>query len=182
MPSVSLQKLILKGCGGCLKDLDEIVHINSNSSGVYFTQYQSAVFMFLNIKVLSMDEVQIVQYYGFAIPAINPLSAFIKGIIICLSTTKEDIGSGILLLFTDSSEHLKQLEPSIYPINVTVQDTIMYNNTANISKPFCLSYLKESNTGPLPIVHGSGITVYYTQQQFTVNLLVNGLFMQTVGP
>ena len=163
--SLTLQRLILKGCGG---HLDATVPINSTSSGVYFTQYQSAVFMLLNINILSIDEVQIAQYYGFAILAINPLNAFIKCIEVCLSKTKEDIGSGILLLFTDSSRHLEQMEPS----NITIQEARMYNNTAIISIPCCLSYLKGDNKGPLPIVHGSGLTVYYTQQQFTVNLLV----------
>ena len=72
---LTLQRLVFKGCGGYLKGLDVMKLINSTDSPITFSQNQSAVLLFLHINVLLINEVNITNYYGFAMFAINPSNA-----------------------------------------------------------------------------------------------------------
>ena len=75
---LTLQKLVLRGCGGNLKGLDVMNLINSTDSPLTFSQHQSAVLLFLHINTLLINEVNITYYYGFAVFAINPSNASIN--------------------------------------------------------------------------------------------------------
>ena len=76
--NLTLQRLILGGCGGYLKGLDVMKLINSTDSPLPFSQHHSAVLLFLHINTLLINEVNITYYYGFAVFAINPSNASIK--------------------------------------------------------------------------------------------------------
>ena len=75
---LTLQKLVLRGCGGNLKGLDVMNLINSTDSPLKFSQHQSAVLLFLHINTLLINEVTITYYYGFAVFAINPSNTSIN--------------------------------------------------------------------------------------------------------
>ena len=75
---LTLQRLVLRGCGGYLKGLDVMKLINSTDSPITFSRNHSAVLLFLYINTLLINEVNITYYYGFAVFAINPSNASIN--------------------------------------------------------------------------------------------------------
>ena len=98
--SLFLQSLIIIGCGGFLKNSTIVNIINSTDSPVYFTQHQSAVLLFLHINTLMIEDVQITDYYGFAVLAINPVNTTFNQV--CINGSQQSnihfsLGSGILL-------------------------------------------------------------------------------------
>ena len=70
--NLTLKRILFRGCGGYLKKLDVMKLINSTDSPVHFSQNQSAVLLFLHINTILISEVNIINYYGFAMFAINP--------------------------------------------------------------------------------------------------------------
>ena len=64
--NLTLQRLVLKGCCGYLILLNAIKLINFT----LLTQYHLAVTLFLHIKKLIIEEVNITRYYSFAMFAI----------------------------------------------------------------------------------------------------------------
>ena len=76
--NLTLQRLVLRGCGGYLKGLDVMNLINSTDSPLTFSRNHSAVLLFLHINTLLINEVTITYYYGFAVFAINPTNASIN--------------------------------------------------------------------------------------------------------
>ena len=130
--SLTLMRLVFTGCGEQLKRLAAIESINSSGSPMHFSQYHSAVLVFIHINTLLIDEVNITNYYGFAILAINPRNALINYCNITKlshSYGKKDFGSGVFLLFTDiitssGNCNVKQSQ-------VTISNSTFRNNFPN---------------------------------------------------
>ncbi|XP_019848945.1 PREDICTED: uncharacterized protein LOC109580349 [Amphimedon queenslandica] len=106
--SLTLQRLVFRGCGSFLKNSTIIDVINSTEYPFHFTQYQSAVLLFPYINILLIENVTITYYYGFAILAINPVNATMNSLTISVSrkfvnhiiSENTYIGTGALLYFT----------------------------------------------------------------------------------
>ena len=170
--NLTLIRLVFTGCGEELKRLTAIESINSSVSPMHFSQYHSAVLVFLHINTLLVDEVNITNYYGFAILAINPKNSLINNCNITLSyggkvdAYQKDFGSGLFLLFTDV--------PSSGSCNVTIQDSIFINNFEyyqSKTESICDSYQKH-NQKHLPIFNAAGLSVFHLQKTFTVYVQV----------
>ena len=176
--NLTLIRLVFTGCGEELKRLAAIESINSSASPMHFSQYHSAVLVFLHINTLFIDEVNITNYYGFAILAINPRNALISNCSITLScggkndTCQKDFGpgSGLFLLFTDVA--------SSGNCSLTIQHSILNHNfdycrsiTESICPSICPSYQKH-NQKYLPIINAAGLSVFYLQKTFTVHVQV----------
>ena len=161
---LTLQKLVFKHCGGYLKGLDVMKLINSTDSPLTFSRNHSAVLLFLQINTLLINEVKITYYYGFAVFAINPSNASINHSEISVSyggkQGMNSFGSGIFLFFTD----IIDVQP-FTPFNVSIKHTLFKNNY--------LSDLMTLNIEPLPIANAAGLTVLYTQQNFTAQVYVS---------
>ena len=177
--NLTLQKLSFQGCGAFLRDLDESIlsSINSTTSPVYFTEYHSSLLLFLHIETLLIKEVNIYQNYGFAILAINPSNAIIENVTVTSTKSFEfhqhtnvSLGNGVLLLFTDESngESLQK--------NVLIKEARFVNNIdyANSMKcPSDLSNLVHEQTfTSIPVVNAAGLTILYTQQNFSANVQI----------
>ena len=168
---LTLRKLVFKHCGGYLKGLDVMKLINSTDPPLKFSQYQSAVLLFLHINTLLINEVNITYYYGFAVFAINPSNASINHSEISVSYGgkhgMKDFGSGIFLFFTD----IIDVQP-FTPFNVSINYTVFKTNCAHHPSVTCLSDLMKHIIEPLPIANAAGLTVLYTQENFTAKVYV----------
>ena len=172
--NLTLQRLVLRGCGGYLKRLNVMNLINSTDSPLTFSQNHSAVLLFLHINTLLINEVTITYYYGFAVFAINPTNASINHSEISVSYGGKHgmngFGSGIFLFFTD----IIDVQP-FTPFNVSISYTVFKNNYEFAHHPSvtCLSDLMKLNIDHLPIVNAAGLTVLYTQKNFNAEVYVS---------
>ena len=170
--NLTLQRLVLRGCGGILKGLDVMNLINSTDSPLTFLQNHSAVLLFLHINTLLINEVNITYYYGFAVFAINPSNTSINHSEISVSHGGKygmnGFGSGMLLFFTD----IIDVQP-FTPFNVSINYTVFKTSYAHRPSVTCLSDLMKLNIEPLPIVNAAGLTVLYIQKKFTAEVYVS---------
>ena len=158
---------------GILKGLDVMNLINSTDSPLTFLQNHSAVLLFsAHVNTLLINEVNITYYYGFAVFAINPSNASINHSEISVSYGGKHgmngFGSGIFLFFTD----IIDVQP-FTPFNVSINYTVFKTNYAHHPSVTCLSDLMKLNIERLPIVNAAGLTVLYTQKNFTAKVYVS---------
>ena len=178
--ALTLQKLSFQECGAFLRDLDESIlsSINSTTSPVYFTEYHSSLLLFLHIETLLIKEVNMLSNYGFSILAINPLNATIENVNVTSTKSVEfqthtntSLGNGVLLLFIDES-NVKNFKK-----NVLIKEVRFENNTDYINSMKCLSYLSylvhQETFTSIPVVNAAGLTILYTQQNFSVNVQIS---------
>ena len=169
--NLTLQRLVWRGCGGYLSNSSSVIQVlNSTGSSVHYTQYQSAVLCIFGINELLIQNVNITIYYGFSILAINPLNALMDTLDIgsALSFSfKNSLGSGILLLYTDSLEN-----ESSEPHSVTVNNTVIQGNLEQVTVVECLTDLQYLSD-KFPVVNAAGLTVLYAQQKFFSNVIIS---------
>ena len=178
--NLTLQKLSFQGCGAFLRDLDEIIlsSINSTTSPVYFTEYHSSLLLFLHIETLLIKEVNMLSNYGFAILAINPLNATIENVNVTSTENLEfpthintNLGNGALLLFIDEN-NVKSLQK-----NVLIKEARFEGNYDYFDRTKCLSDFSNleqlQNITLIPVVNAAGLTILYTQQNFSANVQIS---------
>ena len=168
--SLTLQRVTFTGCGANLTTLDneQLEIINSTSSLVYFTQYHAAVLVFTEISHLVMRDMNISQYYGFAIVAVNLLNGTLDSINVSsslsfkvASQSNYSIGSGVLILYKNSHYNLSQ-----YQVKIT--DSLFIYNYEYIVYPglMCATDFYNSSINeitPKPVINAAGLTILYTQ-------------------
>ena len=170
--NLTLIRLVFTGCGERLKRLAAIESINSSASPMYFSQYHSAVLLFLHINTLLIDEVNITNYHGFAVLAINPMNASINNCSITsgLSASyQKDFGSGVFLLFTDVIG-----VPLSDDCSVTIQHSTLSNNFEYYysNKNFICDTYQNHNQEYFPIFNAAGLSVFYLQRNFATKVQV----------
>ena len=77
-------------------------------------------------------------------------------------------GSGIFLFFTD----IIDVQP-FTPFSVSINYTVFKTNFAHYPSVTCLSDLMKLNIECLPIANAAGLTVLYTQKNFTAEVYVS---------
>ena len=173
--NLTLIRLVFTGCGEQLKRLAVMESINSSVSPMHFSQYHSAVLLFLHINTLLIDEVNITKYYGFAIFAMNPMNASINKCNISVSngkkgdTHQKDFGSGVLILFTDIIG-----VPSHGNCNVIIHQSRLSNNSDSYqskTNSICDAYSLH-NQEHLPIFNAAGLSILYLQNKFVAHTQV----------
>ena len=165
--SLTLQRVTFTGCGASLTTLDkkQLEIINSSSSLVYFTQYHGAVLVFTEISYLTMKDVSISLYYGFAIIAVNLPNGTLDSITITTSLSIQvasqsnySVGSGMLILYNNLNSDISQ---------VKITDSIFMHNYEYIVSPglMCATdfYNSAINKTPKPVINAAGLTILYTQ-------------------
>ena len=169
--SLTLQRLVFRGCGGFLKNSTIIDIINSTVSPFHFTQYQSAVLLFPHINILLIENVTITSYYGFAILAINPMNATMNGLTINVSMGYFDhiiskhpyIGSGALMYFTN--DYITDTH------TVIIKNSLITNNVEDIRSQHFLKY-PHYVQNYYSILSAAGLTVLYTQINYPANVSI----------
>ena len=180
--NLTLHRLVWSGCGGLLSCNSLVIQVINSSGSVYFTENQSAVLLIFGIDTLLIQNVNITSYYGFSILAINPLNALMDTLDIRLPMSvivfihKSNLGSGILLLFTDSFKN-----ESSETHSVTVTNTKINCNLEHIKVVECLADLQYVS-GKFPVVNAAGLTVLYTQRKFFSNVNIsNTILSENIG-
>ena len=181
--SLTLQRLVFKGCDGFLKNSAIIDVINSTVSPFYFTEYQSAVLLFPQINILLLENVTITSYYGFAILAINPVNATMNSLTISVSkenfnrniTYHAYIGSGALIVFTQDHNNTDTH-------TVIINNSLIIENNESLDSAANLEYPPQVHNYYL-ILSAAGLTVLYTQTNYpaTVSVLKTN-FIKTMVP
>ena len=169
VPNLTLQRLVFRGCGGFLKNSTIIDTVNSTAYPFYFTQYQSAVLLLPHINILSIENVTITSYYGFAILAINPLNAIMNGLTISVSiiATPLHLGSGIVVYFID-----KNICCNIdLSHTVVVKNSLIANNSADVVENKILKNAQIIQN-KIPILTAASLTTLYTQTQYPANVSI----------
>ena len=192
--SLTLQRVTFIGCGANLTTLDkkQLEIINSTSSLIYFTQYHAAVLVLTEISHLVMRDVNISQYYGFAIVAVNLPSGTLDSINVTFSQSIEkaaqyengySVGSGALLLYQDSP---KALSYTIQYKLIITNSTFLYNLdylpylgfvcVSNIYNSFRYKYFKK------PVINAAGLTIYYIGANINVQAdILQCAFADNIG-
>ena len=175
VPSLTLQRLVFKGCGGFLKNSTIIDVINSTVSPFHFTQYQSAVLLFPHINILLIENVTIKSYYGFAILAINPMNATMNGLTISVSivhiiSEHIYIGSGALMYFTHDYTNDTH--------TVIINNSLITENFIDIGTYPFLKYSQNQNS----VLSAAGLTVLYIQTNYSANVsILHTIFTRNSG-
>ena len=170
--SLTLQRLVFRGCGSFLKNSTIIDVINSTECHFHFTQYQSAVLLFPHIHILLIQNVNITYYYGFAILAINPVNAIMKNLIVKSNILINSCKSrSILLCFTDENIC------SNIPHTVVIKKSFIMENCGISNGVLFLRNIKEYFT-----LSASGLTVLYFQTQYIANVsIIDTEFIRNSG-
>ena len=171
--SLTLQGVTFTGCGANFTTLDkeQFDIINSTSSLVYFTQYHAAVLVFTEISYLVMRDVNISQYYGFAIVAVNLPDSTLDSVNISGSQGIENtaqyknaysVGSGVLLMYQDSFKTLSYTKQNTLKIT---NSTFSYNfDYIDYSGYVCVTDLYNSfmyKDSKKPVINAAALTIYY---------------------
>ena len=177
--NLTLQRVKFTGCGANLIKLDkeQLEIINSTSSRVFFTQYHAAVLVFTEISYLAMRDVNISQYYGFAIIAVNLPNCSLDSINVTMSQGIEkaaqqknsySVGSGVLLMYQDSpkaytSQYKLRITSSIFSFN--------FDYVAN-SGYMCVTdvYIFKNKYSKKPVINAAGLTIYYIGANINVQV------------
>ena len=181
--SLTLQRVTFIGCGANLTTLDkeQLDIINSTSSLVYFTQYHAAVLVFTEISHLVMRDVNISQYYGFAIVAVNLPNGTLDSVNVIGSQGIEkaaqyghgySVGSGVLLMYHNSPKTLSYTNK--YMLKIT-NSTFSYNfDYVSYSGYVCVTnlYIFKNKDPKKPVINAAGLTIFYigTNTNVQVNI------------
>ena len=174
-PSIlKLQRVIFKYCGAAISQLQNYILWYVNSTGhVYFTQFHNAVLVFVKPNMyVSLIDVQVRNYYGYAVIGINIIHCSFEGVVISnnsltkkiVSETNHSIGSGMLFLFRDF-EHLSR------PREIDIRNSRINQNYEFISDVKCITDVYNSTQKylpKLPVLNAAGLTLLYTQHSFNV--------------
>ena len=166
---LTLHRLVIMNCGGMLPSIELM---NSTLCPVCFTQNQSAVLLFLHIKSILIQEVNIIGYYGFAVIAINPMDALMDGINVTVTKQAYGLDSGILLLYTDGMDYTPGLNNLSY--NTHLNNALFQYNFGIDTKTQCLADIQDmiKNGSCFPLINAAGLTIIYSQMKFNASVLI----------
>uniref|UniRef100_A0A1X7UJH4 Exosome complex component RRP40 n=1 Tax=Amphimedon queenslandica TaxID=400682 RepID=A0A1X7UJH4_AMPQE len=176
--NLTLNRLVVTGCGGYLRDLPSSV-IESINSSVYLIHHHSAAALLLlpQIKAIVIEEVNITSYYGFAMLAINPLDTTINKLAVAISHVGRTgwLGSGVFMLFID----IKGSQSSV-PFHTSIHKSVFHSNYDYTQFYPCTSDFKDEIK--YKMIYAAALTVYYRQASFIANVnVVHSNFSHNCG-
>ena len=184
---VKIQQINLMQCGGPLSS--SFFH-NDSSLPAYFGLYQSVALFFTHTFNLSLINVTISEYYGFAIAAINPLgdtlfedieihNALSHNLPVCTQDTHirgnySCYGSGLLIYNHDGCLIKYDKRETCHPSqnNIVIKRSYFYENTNFLFDYVCILNVFQFQASRAHIVSGPALTVYATQHQFNSSVLL----------
>ena len=179
--SVTISQVIFENCGTQLKSMNGGGFVNKsiNPTGLFLASYHSAFLVLLNCTV-NFTQVNITSYYGFAIVAVDLVSAQFTelginsnlGVEVSIEVIGKSIGTGVLVVYTNSSA--KNVPASVAFKNSTFYANYDYdgkNNTAFCFRP-CFKRIHNA----------AGLTIfsYATLRKVSINIS-GSLFHRNFG-
>ena len=169
--TVNISRVRFIGCGSILKGFSTSFLELMNSSKFFFTKNHSSLFVFVNSNV-TMIEVHVTNYYGFAIIGVNLQKSYFKtlnvthGIAIALSSTIGlSIGSGVLFFSFNSASNFSptiELDQCLFFAN--------YEYSRNDTE-ICVASRIQNQPMPMKIFNAAALTVITSDRN--TNLIVN---------
>ena len=168
--SVVLTRVVFHGCGATLPST---LHQRVNSSLFRFSNVHAATILFIQCTT-NITNVNITYYYGFALVAVNLQSSSFanlhvnKSIGINVPSTKDSLGSGVLMLFFDLHNNDRVIQGIDYP-NITLFNCTFVGNIDLVynKAKLCIPNLYHSmKNAPFTIVNAAALTVIFNQQKF----------------
>uniref|UniRef100_A0A1X7T668 Uncharacterized protein n=1 Tax=Amphimedon queenslandica TaxID=400682 RepID=A0A1X7T668_AMPQE len=166
--SLTMRGLHFTNCGTNLTTLDcDINIINSTTSSIHFTKYHAAVLVFTDIASITVSNVTIMKYSGFAIIAVNLPYAVFDYLEVSYSYSQKtdfEIGRGLLLLLFDRITRGIIDSPTQYRVNIT--NSAFHKNSFKYSYQFtnysCAAKMHRELFN-MPVVNGAALTILFTQ-------------------
>ena len=191
--SLTLRGLKFINCGTNLTTLgSNISIINFTSSPIHFTQYHAAVLVLTDIASLVVENVNILNYNGFGLIAINLPDASFNHLNIshsqnyALAALRQiSIGSGLLVLFCNHSKSSTLSLDSKYDLKVN-NSSFMYNFAFNQYysnfHTVCVTEIQYKFFSSMPVIHAAGFTILYTQSDMPATVTIaNSSLSNNVG-
>ena len=161
--SLTMRGLHFTNCGTNLTTLDSDI-INSTTS-IYFTKLHAAVLVFTDIASVTVSNVTIMNYSGFAIVAVNlPYAAFDYLEVSYSQQTEFGIGRGLLLLFLNRIAKGTVDAQTQYQVNIS--NSNFHDNTirTNYHHAYYLcAAIKHRRLSNMPVVNAAALTILFTQ-------------------
>ena len=176
---LTLSGLKFSNCGTNLTTLHNL--INHTNSSIYFTQYHAATLVFTDIASVTIHNVSIVDYNGFAIVVINLPNASFNFLLVANGQSIEleafhniSIGSGMLVLFYNQSQVAQKnyLEYKLSIINSTFDNNVAFYQYWNKRSLTCVTGVYHKFHSYFPIINAAGITILYAQQDIPANVAI----------
>ena len=161
---LKMQRVKIINCGANLTLLDEAVLNSINSTGpFYFTNHHASVLIFSGLYSISLYNVTISNYYGFAMIAHNLPNGLFDTIKVMYSTILQqsnfNIGSGALMLYNNKQSTNRFLQYSLS----FVASVFAFNAGAG-SNFRCITSVNESFDDYCgPVIYAGGLTLLYSQ-------------------
>ena len=162
--SLTMGGLHFTNCGTNLTTLDSDI-INSTTSSIHFTKHHAAVLVFTDIASMTVSDVTITKYSGFAIAAVNlPYAVFDYLEVSYSQQTEFGIGRGLLLLFFDRIARETVDVQTQYRVNISssnFRENTIRTNYHHVRYPCpAIKHRKLSN---MPVVNAAAVTILFTQ-------------------
>ena len=179
---LTLSGLNFSKCGTNLTTLHKNL-INHTNSFIHFTQYHAAVLVSTDIANITIHNVSIVDYNGFAIVAVNLPNASFNFLLVANGQSIEleaqafhniSIGSGMLVLFYNQSQVAQKdyLEYKLSIKNSTFNANYAFGQYWNRSGATCVTGVYDKFYSNFPIINAAGITILYAQQDIPANVSI----------
>ena len=163
--SLAMRGLHFTNCGTNLTTLDSDI-INSTTSSIHFTKRHAAVLVFTDIASMTVSNVTIMKYSGFAIVAVNlPYAVFDYLVVSYSQKTEFGIGRGLLLLFFDRISRETVDAQTQYQVNIS--NSTFYKNIIRTHNQVDVHYpcpaIKHRKLSNMPVVNAAAVTILFTQ-------------------
>ena len=175
---LTLSGLNFSNCGTNLTTLHKNL-INHTNSSIHFTRYHAAVLVFTDIASITVHNVSIVDYNGFAIVAINLPNASFSFLLVsyCQSIELEaihsiNIGSGMLALFYNQVAQKNYSGYKLSIKNSTFDNNVAFYQYWNWKTLRCPTVVYKKFHSHFPIINAAGITILYAQQDIPANVAI----------
>ena len=162
--SLTMRGLHFTNCGTNLTTLDSDI-INSTTSSIHFTKDHAAVLVLTDIASMTVSNVTITRYSGFAIVAVNlPYAAFDYLEVSYSQQTEFGIGRGLLLLFFDRIARETVDAQTQYQVNIS--NSNFHDNTIRTNyhhARYHCAAIKHRKLSNMPVVNAAALTILFTQ-------------------
>ena len=173
------------GCGALLEGFTASFKKQMNSSQLPFTGNQSALFVFINSTV-RMTDVNITNYYGFAILGINLQNSSFVNLTIAqsigielISNGEKSIGSGVIIFFFSP---LRKHAPSVTVVQFMQCQFYSNYEYDRKDKKLCVASRFMNDHEHPGMFNAAGLTVIFHQEHREIHVTVlNSIFERNFG-
>lgn len=194
--NITLERLHITQCGG---PISPSFFYNDTLLPVYFGANQSVALFFSHTVNLTLVEVTVSSYYGFAIAVVNVFGTTFLSQLQIFDSLSADLhictkathfrgnytcyGSGLLIYNHDNCTSEKEIFNCSQSTNdIVITESSFYDNRNLIFDFICILNVFQFQPPRIPIVSGAALTIFATQSSFNTTIkLTNSNITQNSG-